>query len=389
MNNSPSVIPTGACGSLSLDMKLQINHTTKDFTSYRAERVKSLFNCEDGHKFEREFDLPVEKLPWRIGVVAGPSGSGKTSIGRKLGQIWEPGWPHDAPVIDGFASDFDTATSAMSAVGLGSVPAWLRPYEVLSNGEKFRVDLARLVADAPQGVTVVDEFSSVIDRQIAQIGAEAFARSWRRKEGPQVVLLTCHYDVLSWLQPDWWLDTATGKFNGQCLRRGKLTLEIHKTGAEFWPLFEPHHYLKLPHMVAPQFYVGFVDGQPVAHVCLSPKFEAGRNMRACRLVILPEWQGIGFGIKFLEGVCRLQLEGRNNWGRQCFTLFHTSHPGLVGALRRRAGWVHVNAGLFGGNKLRSRESLARSENSLGKQKGGRPGYGGHLRAVHCFKFIGP
>ncbi|MFX8485448.1 ABC transporter ATP-binding protein, partial [Acinetobacter baumannii] len=85
---------------------------------------------------------------------------------------------------------FDDVTAALSSVGLGSVPTWLRPYQVLSNGEQFRANLARLIAEAP-GQAVLDEFSSVVDRQIARIGAGAFAKAWRRTSG-QAVLLSCH-----------------------------------------------------------------------------------------------------------------------------------------------------------------------------------------------------
>lgn len=98
----------------------------------------------------------------------------------------------------------------MSAVGLGNVPAWLRPFGALSNGEQYRAGLARLICDAPDKV-VIDEFTSVVDRQIAQIGAAAFAKSWRRTTGKQIVLLSCHYDVVEWLQPDWVYDTRTGE----------------------------------------------------------------------------------------------------------------------------------------------------------------------------------
>ena len=78
------------------------------------------------------------------------------------------------------------------------IPTWLRPYQVLSNGERFRADLARAICEAPAQL-VIDEFSSVVDRQIAYIGAGAFAKAWRRTGG-QAVLLTCHYDVLDWLE---------------------------------------------------------------------------------------------------------------------------------------------------------------------------------------------
>lgn len=374
-------------------MNILIHSTCKDATSYRAERVKSLFNCEDGHEFRAAFELPIEGRAWQIGAVVGPSGSGKTSVGQQLGEIYKPAWPAAKPIIDAIApgGDFNAVTAALAAVGLGSVPAWLRPHKVLSNGEQFRADLARLVSERPAGVTVLDEFTSVVDRQIAKVGAAAFAKAWRRGPG-QVVALSCHYDVLEWLAPDWVLDTATGKFSGDCLwRREPIPVEIRRVPGSLWGHFEPHHYLKLPHMVCAQHYAGFVGGQPVAHIAFSPKFESGRFMRGCRLVIMPEWQGIGLGLRFLDAACRAMLEGKNKWGRECFSLFHTSHPGLVAALQKRAGWLHISASLFGDDKTRSAASMKASRDRAGMGDADIPkaGYGGHLRAVHGFKFIGP
>lgn len=372
-------------------MKLTVRHTCTDFRSYRAERVKSLFNCEDGHDFSAAFDLPIEGRVWQIGAVVGPSGSGKTSLGSRLGSFYSPAWPKDRPIIDAIAprGDFNAATAALSAVGLGSVPAWLRPFHVLSNGEQFRSTLARLVADRPAGTAVLDEFTSVVDRQIARVGAAAFARAWRRGPG-QVVVLSCHHDMLDWLQPDWVLDTGTGQFTGDRLwRRPPLTLTIRRVARTLWRDFEPHHYLKLPPMVCARHYAGFINGQPVAHIAISPKFENGRQLRACRLVILPEWQGIGVGLAFLDAVCRAMLRGRNHWHRRCFTIFHTSHPGLVAALRKRRGWLHISASLFGQDKARSAASMSRTGCLESRYKGRATGYGGHLRAVHGFKFIGP
>jgi ABC-type ATPase with predicted acetyltransferase domain len=80
----------------------------------------------------------------------------------------------------------------------------------LSNGEQFRAGLARLICDAPDKV-VVDEFTSVVDRQIAKIGASAFAKAWRKNKGKQIVLLSCHYDIIEWLQPDWVYDTRVSE----------------------------------------------------------------------------------------------------------------------------------------------------------------------------------
>lgn len=371
-------------------MKIAIHNRCTDFGSYRAARVKSLFNVESGADFRFDAELPIEDGDWRIGVVVGPSGSGKSSIGAKLwdgAALYRPEWPARKPIIDAIAprGDFNQVTGALASVGLGSVPTWLRPYHVLSNGERFRADLARAVCEAPARL-VIDEFSSVVDRQIARVGAGAFQKAWRRTGG-QAVLLTCHYDVLDWLEPDWVFDTATGEFQrGRLRRRPRIELEIVETGWRYWPLFEPHHYLKLPPMPASTCYVGVVDGEPVAHVAFSTRpglIEA----RACRLVVMPEWQGAGVGLRFLNAICERWLRGENRYGRPMPTLFHTSHPGLAAALRRQPVWTQVSGSLCGSSKARSAASLRASAKRAGKPTS-TGGFGGHFRAVQGFRYIG-
>lgn len=197
-------------------MKVDVRNTCEDFNSYRASRVKSLFNPERGNEFIASFDVPIDGDEWKVGLIVGPSGSGKTSVGRKIlggGRIADlyAGWPDDRPIVDAIApeGDFNAVTGALASVGLGDVPSWLRPFKALSNGQQFRAGLARAVC-ASEGDIVVDEFTSVVDRQIAKIGAAAFAKAWRRSAPGRVVLLACHYDIIEWLQPDWVLDTATG-----------------------------------------------------------------------------------------------------------------------------------------------------------------------------------
>ncbi len=373
-------------------MKIAVRNRCSDFKSYRAARVKSLFNVESGANFALDADLPIDDDGWKLGVVVGPSGSGKTSLGRQIfgaEAFYEPsGWDERKPIIDCIApkGDFDAVTAALSAVGLGSVPSWLRPYPVLSNGEKFRADLARIVCDAPERV-VVDEFTSVVDRQIAKIGALAFQKAWRRTGG-KVVLLSCHYDILEWLEPDWVFDTATGKFAGRGLRRPRFELELWQTDWRYWPLFEPHHYLKMPKMVAARCYVGSVDGELVCHLGVGSSHTGrGVEARACRLVVMPEWQGAGVGMRFLNAVCQIQLEGAEGArlpGRRLNTLFHTSHPGLASALRRDPKWRQVSASLYGANRARSAKSLRKAKSMTA----GKSGFGGHFRAVQGFRYVG-
>lgn len=370
-------------------------HRCPDFDSYRAARVKSLFNVDTGNAVDILAELPFEDLgDWSIGVIVGPSGSGKTTIGSRIfgpDAVWTgDDWPADKPIVDAIApgGSFDAVVAALGAVGLGDVPAWLRPYPVLSNGERFRADLARVVAEAPARV-VIDEFSSVVDRQIACIGAAAFAKSWRRTPG-RAVLLSCHYDILEWLQPDWVYDTRDRCFRGRPgYTRPRIEVEIRRGGWQLWPYFEPHHYLKTGKMVAASTYVGFTDGLPVAHLGMSTAavtLSGGRSAveaRGCRMVVLPEWQGAGVGMRFLNAVCELQRTGRGVIdGRRMTTLFHTSHPNLAAALRRDPRWRQVSAAMHGVNKNKSARSMTPTVEGLGG------GYGGHLRATQGFRYVG-
>jgi GNAT superfamily N-acetyltransferase len=256
---------------------------------------------------------------------------------------------------------------------------------VLSNGEKFRADLAKIVCEAPAKV-IVDEFTSVVDRQIAKFGALAFSKAWKRTGG-QCVLLSCHYDILDWVEPDWVFDTSVGEFlRGSLWRRPKFELEIRQMpDKSLWPLFEPHYYLTLPPMIAAAYFVGFVDGEPVCHLGVSPKLEVG-GMRASRMVVMPEWQGAGIGMRFLNAVCDVHVKGLSRYGdRVKAVYFHTSHPGLCAGLRRDKSWRQVSAELYGGNKKKSAASIKKSAAGRGTPTAG---YGGHFRAVQGFKYMG-
>lgn len=200
-------------------------------------------------------------------------------------------------------------------------------------------------------------------------------------------MLSCHYDILDWVQPDWVYDTATGQFQrGWLRRRPAIDLDIWQTDWRHWPTFESHHYLKLPHMIAATNYVATVGGQPVAHVAVSTRSRV--EARACRLVVMPEWQGAGVGLRFLNAVCEMWLRGENRYGRPMPTLFHTSHPGLCAALRRAPGWTQVSGALYGGDKARCAASIKASCAKRPGRRGDGSGYGGHFRAVQGFRYIG-
>ena len=147
-------------------------------------------------------------------------------------------------------------------------------------------------------------------------------------------------------------------------------------------MFEPHYYLKLPRPVAAEYFVGLVDGELVAHLAVTPRFEI-KGFRATRLVVMPEWQGAGVGTRFLNWVCAFHKAGGGRQGKEFPTYFHTSHPQLVQFLKRSKDWRQVSAVMNGGNKARSAASIKKAGGGIGV------GYGGHFRAVQGFKYIGP
>lgn len=181
----------------------------------------------------------------------------------------------------------------------------------------------------------------------------AFQKAWRRKVGRRAVILTPHYDILPWLEPDWIIDTNRKNYKRGCLRRPRLELEIRQTDGGPWKHFKPHYYLDLPMPIAAHYFVGLVDGEPVAHVAVAPFFQSG-YYRATRLVVMPEWQGAGIGTRFLSAVCQWHLDGNGRCGRKLPVLFHTSHPQLavksienIEFWKRKGGIFREMAGFIG------------------------------------------
>ena len=150
-----------------------------------------------------------------MGVIVGRSGSGKTSIAK---QLFTDAYIRDFEyknkcVLDDFQEGLETSkiTRMLCSVGFASPPDWLKSYDVLSQGEKMRVDIARaLCLDKP--MIVFDEFTSVVDREIAKVSAFAISKAVRRSK-KKFIAVTCHYDVVDWLDPDWVFCTDTMEFS--------------------------------------------------------------------------------------------------------------------------------------------------------------------------------
>jgi energy-coupling factor transporter ATP-binding protein EcfA2 len=317
-------------------------------------------------------EIPDSSEQWTIGAIVGPSGSGKTSVARQAfgGKLVERfSWPVDLSVLDGFpqALGIGAITELLSSVGFSSPPAWLRPFAALSNGEQFRVNLARSLAEMGE-LAVVDEFTSVVDRTVAKIGSAAVARAVRRR-GRKFVAVTCHYDVLPWLEPDWVLDMADGSLSRRRLRRPVLELEIARCHRSAWRLFKRHHYLSADLNPTARCFAGLIEGQPAAFVAVLPFPHPSRpGWREHRCVCLPDFQGLGIGNAMSEFVASLFAAS----GRRYRSV--TSHPAMMRHRARSKLWKMI--------RPPSRCDAHRRIAGLKKSSSWR-------RVTASFQFIGP
>lgn len=192
----------------SIDKKNKVDKT------FRVSKIMADFDVDPKHSnehFEGDFDLPEK---WNVGIIVGKSGTGKTTIAKDMfGEELISGFEYKhKSVIDDMPKNksVEDISKAFYSVGFGSVPSWLKPYSVLSNGEKMRVDIARSILE--KDFIVFDEFTSVVDREVAKVASMAVSKAIR-KQNKKFIAVTCHYDVIDYLEPDWIFNTDTMTFS--------------------------------------------------------------------------------------------------------------------------------------------------------------------------------
>ncbi len=297
---------------------------------------------------------------WQIGLIVGPSGSGKSTIARAMfgDRVYRPRqWPTDRAVIDGLGSrPIKEITRLFTAVGFSSPPSWIKPYQVLSNGEQFRCDLARALMNDEARMTndegesvrhssfvlrhfplvVFDEFTSVVDRNVARIVSAAVSKGIRSGQiGCRLVAVTCHYDVTEWLAPDWVIDMATSSFARRRLRRPPIELEIFRCRRSAWRLFARHHYLSGVLSPYARCFLALWQGEPVAFCATVALLGQKRRWRISRIVTLPDYQGVGIGMAVAEAVAELHVREGNRVN------VTASHPALIAHCRCSSRWRAV------------------------------------------------
>lgn len=250
---------------------------------------------------------------WNVGLIYGASGSGKTTLAKKVfGQeVFKTVLNEDEPIINQFPEEFtyEECASILSGIGLNSVPCWVRPVKTLSNGQRARAEAALLMVQKKEVVNI-DEWTSVVDRTVAKAMSHCLQK-FARKHNKQIILLSCHYDVLEWLLPDWLIDCNEQKFhlkkneNFFFQSREQLQFDIRRIGRASWKYFSKYHYLseKLPGGEI-HLYGLFHGDKQIGFNCFANYVPHRKGTKQIfhfnRLVLHPDYNGLGMGIKFLN-----------------------------------------------------------------------------------------
>ena len=259
----------------------------------------------------------------------------------------------------------------LSSMGLASVPTWIRPYNVLSNGEKYRAELAKIVSESKDEIIFIDEYTSVVDRNVAKSMSYALQK-YIRKNNKRIIIATCHYDIFEWLQPNCIYDLNKGGALEQCdyLRQGrpKIELQVFRTTSDTWERFKKYHYMTQELNKACISLVFTWENKLVAYYSILP-LPSGTMKNAYRehrLVVLPDFQGMGLGSKISEfggGILKQQ-------GKTLYT--KTVNPALGEYRNYSHNWqetAHNNKG----------RTLKNCEENM---------MGGLTRKSYCHKYIG-
>ena len=319
------------------DIKLNYNIINDKYTEYLYEAYdiqdKNISEVIIKNKINIDFE-------WNIGVIYGGSGSGKSTLLKQFGEIKDVLFDNSKSLISSFdwLEPIDAA-NLLTSIGLSSVPTWLRSYNILSNGEQYRARMAYLIGKAEIGdIILIDEFTSVVDRDVAKAMSFSIGK-YIRKKNLKVIFASCHFDIMEWLMPCFVYSPNKEQVERlDCLRRPEIKLEIFRCRYEAWKLFKQHHYLSQDLNKASKCFgviwenkiIGFIAILPLPHAYMQNCF------RVTRLVVLPDYQGLGIGFAFNNYIASLYKK------IGCRFFIKTSNPAIGEKLVNSKDWKETS-----------------------------------------------
>jgi ABC-type lipoprotein export system ATPase subunit/GNAT superfamily N-acetyltransferase len=206
--------------------KFIINITYETAAPKPTERVIGVaeafgLGLDKWEKFVVYDNVELKIAPTDIVYITGDSGSGKSvllkalekDIRRDLGlsciNIADIKPRKDLPLIETVGKSLEEALELLSRVGLNDAFLFLRTYEQLSDGQKYRYKIAKMIESGAQ-FWIMDEFAATLDRDTAKIVAYNLQKL-ARQQGKAVLAATTHTDLFEDLNPSVHIHKRFGK----------------------------------------------------------------------------------------------------------------------------------------------------------------------------------
>lgn len=293
------------------------------FNNFRCQVAANSLDIDVKKKSIHRLQISNINIPneWNIGLIYGASGSGKTTLVKHLfGQnIFETILNDEEPIINQMPQhlSYEECASLLNGIGLNSVPCWIRPVKTLSNGQRARAEAVLLMCQE-KDIIFIDEWTSVVDRTIAK-AMSICIHKFAKKHNKKIVLLSCHLDILEWLNPDWMIDCNKQSFELPksdsffFSKREQLEFEVKEIGRESWKYFSKYHYLseRLP---GGQLYLYglFYNNNQIGFQCFANYTPHRKGTKIIyhsnRTVIHPDYNGLGLGIELINKTSELLIK---------------------------------------------------------------------------------
>jgi ABC-type ATPase with predicted acetyltransferase domain len=171
---------------------------TKSKITKRTLAISEAFGIgvDDEKKFPVFSNFEIEIKPGSVVLITGDSGSGKSTLLHEIeSQITGPCGTKEFPnglvsnssfdiepneiLIQGVGKDVSEGISLLSMAGLNEAFLMLRKFKDLSDGQKYRYRLARMI-DSKADVWCFDEFCAVLDRTTAKVVSYTLGKTARK-----------------------------------------------------------------------------------------------------------------------------------------------------------------------------------------------------------------
>jgi ABC-type lipoprotein export system ATPase subunit/GNAT superfamily N-acetyltransferase len=286
-------------------------------------------------KFVIYDDVEIKIGPHDIVYITGDSGSGKSvllkALEKDIRQDMELSSINianirpepDKPLIETTGESLEKGLELLSKVGLNDAFLFLRSYEQLSDGQKYRYKIAKMIESKAQ-FWIMDEFAATLDRDTAKIVAYNLQKL-ARQQGKAVLAATTHTDLFEDLNPSVYIYKKFGKeidihyYPNEPAKECTLAKEMRivEGTTEDWRKLAGFHY-RSHKIAAPRKIFCLKRGEELCGVivyCYPPPTCFGRRLVLpkmsmkelneklsiiTRVVVHPKYRTIGLGAKLVK-----------------------------------------------------------------------------------------